>query len=113
MGFTNDISQAAVLSLDEQNRLYEPSSGLYPNTDTAALYYVYLETKATMDSAGYLYLTCSTDRGKFTCTATSGADKFYYCPIIAPPDALVFGTTAGAAQNAPYCTLLTITPLCL
>lgn len=95
MGFTFDASLAAVLALDAQSRLYEPSTGLYPNTDDLPLYYVYMETQETVESAGYLYLTCSTDGGRFGCTAGSGGSVFYHCPVTGPPDAVVFGSVAG------------------
>ncbi|KAH8730781.1 hypothetical protein GQ44DRAFT_736446 [Phaeosphaeriaceae sp. PMI808] len=53
MGFTNNITLAATLALDNQTRLYEPSTGLYPNTDDGDLYYVYQETPATIGASGW------------------------------------------------------------
>lgn len=66
-----------------------------------------------VDSAGYLYLTCSTAGGKFGCSASSGANGFYYCPSIAPVDALVFGTVEGGRDNVGVCTVLGVTPVCI
>lgn len=99
MGFTNDTSVAAILSLDSQNRLYEPSTSFYPNTEDRGLYYVYQETAATVDGNGYLYLQCKVEGGKFGCSK-KGQDggRFWWCPVIAPPDALVFGSEAGRVE---------------
>ncbi|KAF2830443.1 hypothetical protein CC86DRAFT_463746 [Ophiobolus disseminans] len=91
--FTFDRSQAASFALDAQSRLYEPSTGLYPNTDDVPLYFVYMETAETVEGAGYVYLTCSTEGGKLGC-GKSGREVgvFYHCPVTGPPDAVVFGT---------------------
>lgn len=113
MGFTSDASLAAVLALDAQSRLYESTTGLYPNTDNVPLYYIYQETQATVDSAGYLYLTCSTDKGRFACTARNGADTFFHCPVTGPPDALVFGTVKGGmGEGNRDCVALGVVPVC-
>jgi hypothetical protein len=113
MGFTSDASHAATLALDAQSRLHEPSTGLYPNTDDLPLYFVYMETQATVDGAGYLYLKCSTDKGRFACTATSGGDTFFHCPITGPVDALVFGKVGAAVGPANGdCVALGVRPVC-
>jgi hypothetical protein len=103
MGFASNSSIAGVFSLDAESRLYESSTNLYPNTDTAGLYYVYGETAATVDSEKYQYLTCKVDaKGKVTCTATNGGDMFYWCPVIGPPDALVFGNEESRVKAAGW-----------
>jgi hypothetical protein len=96
LGFTSSSSSAAVLSLDASNRLFEPSTGLYLNTDAAGLYYVYADPESEVASGGYRYLTCSVEKGKLECSAgeAKGEGKFWWCPIIGPPDALVWGTDA-------------------
>lgn len=91
MGFTSNTSLAGIFALDSSSHLFEPSTNLYPNTDDGGLYYVYAETAATVDTEGYLYLSCEIDQGGMGCTARNGGDTFYWCPVIGPPDALVFG----------------------
>ncbi|KAF1992910.1 hypothetical protein P154DRAFT_395080, partial [Amniculicola lignicola CBS 123094] len=58
MGFTDNVSEADIFSVDDQNRLFHPSSGLFPNTDAATLYYVYLDSEEFVVRSGFLFLTC-------------------------------------------------------
>lgn len=97
LSFTPNITLSSIFSLDAASRLYEPSTNLYTNTDAGGLYYVYGETAGTVESAGYLYLQCevSEEEGRLRCTARNGGDGFYWCPVIGPPDALVFGSEEG------------------
>lgn len=58
---------------------------------------MYTDSAGTIDSGGYAYLTCSgaVEGGKLSCEAGEGRKKegrFWWCPVIAPPDALVWGT---------------------
>jgi hypothetical protein len=91
--------------------VYEASSGLYLNTDDLPLYYVYAETQEYVEEAAFLYLTCSTEKGRVACTAVSGADTFFHCPVVGPPDALIFGTVEGGKASAD-CVKLGVTPVC-
>ena len=93
LGFTPLPALAATFSLDSQNRLYETSTKLYLNTDPTGLYYVYLDPSTQVDAGGYAYLKCKIDGGKLACNR-EGESKggFWWCPVIGPPDALIWGT---------------------
>jgi hypothetical protein len=91
MGFTLLPSSAPIFALDSANRVYEVSTNLYPNTDASGLYYVYQETKEFVEGGNYAYLTC--DVKKKTCGVQGRGDaRFWWCPVIGPPDALVVGS---------------------
>jgi hypothetical protein len=93
MGFTPSSSNATIFSLDSNNRLFEPSTNLYPNTDASGLYYVYQETKAFVEGGGYAFLTC--DVGKGSCGVVDREDAgFWWCKVIGPPDALIAGSAS-------------------
>ncbi|KAH5332335.1 hypothetical protein HBI12_054870 [Parastagonospora nodorum] len=89
LGFTPNATLSSTFSLDSASRLFEPSTSLYANTDAGGLYYVYAEAAGTVESAGYLYITCE-------------GMGFYWCPVIGPPDALVFGSEEGRVQAAGW-----------
>jgi hypothetical protein len=115
MGFTSDSGLAGTFSLDSSSHLYQPSTDLYPNTDAGGLYYVYAETAATVDTDSYLYLTCKlSDEGEVACTASNGGDTFYWCPVIGPPDALIFGNEASRQKaNGVDCVALKVEVECV
>jgi hypothetical protein len=103
--FTSDSSAATVFGLDASALLYEPSTNLYPNTEDRGLYYVYQESVQTITDNAYLRLKCSFDASTgFACEKVGGKDgedgkgRFWWCPVIAPVDALVFGSEAGRQQ---------------
>ncbi|KAH4096402.1 hypothetical protein HBH46_166840 [Parastagonospora nodorum] len=103
LGFTPNATLSSTFSLDSASRLFEPSTSLYANTDSDGLYYVYAEAAGTVESAGYLYITCEVSgEGDLECKATNGGDGFYWCPVIGPPDALVFGSEEGRVQAAGW-----------
>jgi hypothetical protein len=117
--FTSNTTLSTVFALDASSLLYEPATNMYPNTEDRPLYYVYQESVQTIQDNGYLRLKCGLGQGgAFDCAKTGGtADgkgKFFWCPVIAPVDALVFGSEEGKNQaNGVDCVELDVAQECV
>jgi hypothetical protein len=101
--FTSNTTLSTVFALDASSLLYEPATNMYPNTEDRPLYYVYQESVQTIQDNGYLRFKCGLGKGgAFECGKTGGAldgqGDFWWCPVIAPVDALVFGSEEGKNQ---------------
>ena len=95
IAFTSARGSATVFQINSGGQLI--ADGLIANTDNASLYYVYLETQATINSNGYVPLICQ-KTPSLTCATANGQTRFAVCPSIGPGDpgpgpALLFGTT--------------------
>jgi hypothetical protein len=101
--FTPNATLSTIFAFDASSLLYEPSTNMYPNTEDRPLYYVYQESLETIQDNGYLRFKCGLGQGgAFECAKTGGAGdgkgRFWWCPVIGPVDALVFGSEEGKNQ---------------
>lgn len=97
LAFSSSTSSNTIFEINNLGQL-TTTAGLIANTDNAQLYYVYINTQATITSSGYVALQCQ-KTPSLQCTDSNGQTQFAVCPAIGPGDpgpgpALLFGTTS-------------------
>ena len=110
LAFTASRGNAAVFQINNAGQLV--TRGFIANTDNASLYYVYLETQATMDASGYPSLICQ-KTPSLTCATSNGNTRFAVCPAIGPGDPapgldLLFGNISRGSADCSEVSLTTL-----